>query len=181
MRYCPRCAGAIERRVPPGDDRPREVCAGCGEVFYRNPKIVAGAIPEWRGRVLLCRRAIEPREGYWTLPAGYMELGETTAEAAARETREEACAEVEILGLFAYLDIPRVSQVYVMYRARLLAPEYRAGHESLEARLFAEPEIPWPQIAFPSIRLTLERYFADRAAGAFAVHSEVIRRRGIEG
>ena len=179
MRYCPRCAAAIERRVPAGDDRAREVCSGCGEIYYRNPKIVAGAIPEWDGRVLLCRRAIEPREGYWTLPAGYMELGETTVEAAIRETREEACAEVEGLELFAYLDIPRVSQVYVMYRARLLAAEFRAGHESHEVRLFAEPEIPWQRLAFPSIHLTLKYYFADRAAGAYAVHSEVIERRAM--
>ena len=176
MKFCAACGSSVERRVPAGDDRTRDVCVACGTVFYRNPKIVAGAIPLWGEQVLMCRRAIEPREGYWTLPAGFMELGESTAAAATRETLEEACAEIEIDALFAYIDIPRISQVYVIYRAHLAEPRFAPGRESHEVRLFDESAIPWREIAFPSIDLALRRFFADRAAGHYRLHTETIER-----
>ena len=177
MNFCSQCAAPVVLRVPPGDDRPRHVCDACGAIHYRNPKIVAGCVPEHEGRILLCRRAIEPRSGLWTLPAGFMENGETTAEAALRETREEANARVEIDALFAYLDIPRINQVYVMYRGRLVDGEFHPGAESLETRLFEEAEIPWEGIAFPAIARTLELWFRDRRSRSFGTHTDVIRRR----
>ena len=177
MNYCSRCASPVTRRVPPGDDRPRHVCDACGTIFYENPKIVAGSVPTWEERVLLCRRAIEPRRGYWTLPAGFMENGETTTDAAERETLEEANARVRLGALFTYLNIPRINQVYVIFLGRLLDLDYSAGAESLEVDLFLEADIPWPELAFPSIERTLELFFADRRAGAFQTHVADIHRR----
>ena len=177
MNFCSQCAAPVARRVPPGDDRLRYVCDACGTIHYQNPKIVAGCIPECEGRILLCRRAIEPRAGLWTLPAGFMENGETTEEAATRETREEANAEVEIDALFAHLSIPRISQVYVMFRGRLAGGAFSPGAESLDARLFEEAEMPWEEIAFPAITHTLELWFGDRREGAFGTHTAVIHRR----
>lgn len=170
MRFCSSCGEQVVSRVPPGDDRERYVCDACSTIHYSNPKIVAGCIPEWEDRILLCKRAIEPRSGLWTLPAGFMENQETTQEAAARETLEEACARVEVGGLFSYLNVPRISQVYVLFRARLLDTDFAAGSESLEVALFAESEIPWEELAFQSIEITLRRYFEDRARGAFGTH-----------
>jgi ADP-ribose pyrophosphatase YjhB (NUDIX family) len=170
MKFCSGCGAQVVNRIPPGDDRPRFVCDVCDTIHYSNPKIVAGCIPEWEGRILLCRRAIEPRAGLWTLPAGFMENQETTQEAAARETLEEACARVEVGELFTYLNVPRISQVYVMFRARLLDQDFGAGPESLEVALFEESQIPWEALAFKSIDITLRRYFADRASGAFGTH-----------
>lgn len=170
MNFCARCASPVSKRVPAGDDRPRYVCDACGTVFYSNPKIVAGCLPEWQERVLLCRRAIEPRYGLWTLPAGFMEEGETTQEAAARETLEEALVRVEVGDLYCYLNIPRISQVYVIFRGTLLDTDFAPGHESLEVRLFDEQHIPWDELAFPAIEMTLERFFVDRRQGTFRTH-----------
>jgi ADP-ribose pyrophosphatase YjhB (NUDIX family) len=164
----------MDWRVPDGDNRPRHVCAECGTVFYQNPKIVAGCLPEWEDKVLLCRRAIEPRYGLWTLPAGFMELKETTAQAAARETLEEACARVRVGMLYAVYDLPHVGQVYMMYRAELADLDFAAGDESLEVDLFTEERIPWEELAFPTIRETLRRFFADRREGTFRLHTGTI-------
>ena len=165
------------QRIPAGDDRPRYVCDSCDTVFYHNPKIIAGCIAEWGDRILLCRRAIEPRSGAWTLPAGFMENGESTPDAAAREAMEEACARVEVGALHCYFSIPRISQVYVIFLARLLDPAVAAGPESLEVGLFDEASIPWDELAFPSIERALERYFEDRRRGQFGTHVEEIHRR----
>lgn len=170
-KYCTECGSGVSQRIPQGDNRQRHVCDQCGHVHYENPKVVAGSIPEWQGKILLCRRAIEPRYGLWTLPAGFMENGETTVEAAARETLEEAGARVEITRLFAMFSLPHISQVYVMYNARLPTPDYAAGEESLEVALFDERDIPWQQLAFPVIGETLRRYFADRHNGMLTVHT----------
>jgi ADP-ribose pyrophosphatase YjhB (NUDIX family) len=143
-------------------------------VHYQNPKVVVGCIPEWDGRILLCRRAIEPRLGLWTFPAGFMEQGETLEQAATRETKEEAEADVELTGLYGVFSLPHVSQVYVVYRALMRTPDFRAGAESLEARLFAPDAIPWGQAAFPVIRETLERYVDDLRQGRFHVHVGVV-------
>lgn len=171
MNFCSHCGNPVQQRVPAGDHRQRYVCDHCGAIHYQNPRIVAGCIAEWEERVLLCRRAIEPRYGLWTLPAGFMENGETTAEGAARETLEEACARVAIAGLYALFNIPHINQVYLMFRARLLDPEFAAGNESLEVALFQETEIPWTKLAFPVVRETLRHYFDDRHRGHFGVHT----------
>ncbi len=179
MQYCPQCGSPdISTRIPPGDNRPRRVCAECGYVHYQNPRNVAGCLLEWQGRVLLCRRAIEPRYGKWTLPAGFMENGETTAEAAARETREEACAEPANLRLYCMFSLPHISQVYIIYRGELRAGVHRAGEESLATELYGEGEVPWAELAFPVVGESLRLYFADRRKGDFSVHTGDIVRRG---
>jgi ADP-ribose pyrophosphatase YjhB (NUDIX family) len=170
MKFCSDCGAPVEHRVPPGDSLPRYVCTQCGTIHYENPKMVVGCIPEWENRILLCRRAIEPRIGLWTVPAGFMENGETTAEGAARETLEEANARVEMLGLYALFNIPHISQVYMLFRARLLDLDFSAGAETLETKLFDEDEIPWDEIAFVTVRRTLKHYFDDRRAGQFRFH-----------
>ena len=177
MNYCSQCGSPVTSRIPPGDDRPRHMCDACGTIFYSNPKIVAGCIPQWGEQLLLCRRAIEPRSGLWTLPAGFMENGESTAEAAARETLEEANARVEMGPLFAYLNIPALSQVYVIFLARLMDLDFSAGAESLEVRLFHEHEIPWQELAFPSIERALRFYFEDRRGEGFGTHMADVERR----
>lgn len=177
MNFCSQCGAPVTSRIPRGDDRPRHVCDSCGTIFYSNPKIVAGCIPQWEDKLLLCRRAIEPRHGLWTLPAGFMENGESTAQAAARETLEEANARVEMGKLFAYLNIPTINQVYVIFLAELLDLEFHAGPESLEVRLFGEHEIPWDAIAFPSIERALRLYFEDRRKASFGTHMADIERR----
>ena len=170
MKYCSDCASPVELRIPEGDNLPRFVCDQCNTIHYQNPNIVAGCIPEWEGKLLLCRRAIEPRHGFWTLPAGYMENSETTIEAARRETAEEAGADVEISNLFAVINLPHINQVYMMFRAQLHKPDYSAGTESLEVKLFEEHEIPWDELAFPVIEQTLKRYYSDLARGEFQLH-----------
>jgi len=177
MNYCSQCAAPVVFRIPAGDNRPRHVCEGCGLIHYSNPKIIAGCLPIWDEQVLLCRRAIEPRHGLWTLPAGFMENGESTQDAARRETKEEACARVEIGDLYCYLNIPHISQVYVIFIARLLDLDFAAGEESLEVELFHEAEIPWPKIAFPAIDIALRHYFEDRKNGVFPTRVFDVERR----
>jgi len=169
--YCSLCGGTIELRIPPDDNRVRHVCTACGEIHYQNPKLIVGAIPEWQGRILLCRRAIEPRHGLWTLPAGFMENGETTSQAAARETLEEANAQVDIGELYTLYNVPYINQVHLLFRATLLNPDFSPGIESLEVRLFDEPDIPWDTLAFRAVRFTLQHYFADRKSGVFRFRS----------
>ena len=161
--------------MPPGDSLPRDVCDACGSIHYVNPKLVLGSIPEWQGRLLLCRRAIEPRYGYWTLPAGFMENDETAGEAATRETLEEAGARIELLDAFSMISVPRVNQVHVFYRARLLDLDFKPGVETLEIALFEEAQLPWKDIAFRTVGQTLRHWYADRARGAFGFHAEDIK------
>jgi len=174
MNFCSHCGQPVTLQVPEGDHRPRHVCAACGTIHYQNPKIVAGCIPEYGGRILLCRRAIEPRRGYWTIPAGFMENGETTQEAARRESIEEALAEVEIGSLLAVVHVLHADQVHVMFRATLPRPEFGAGDESLEVALCAEEQIPWQDIAFRSVDYALRRYLEDRRAGLERHHFTTI-------
>ncbi len=150
--------GPSVRAVPPGDDRERLVCPDCGYVAYDNPRVIVGAVCAWRDKYLICRRAIPPRKGYWTVPAGYLEIGETTAEGAKREAWEEARARIEIVGLIGIYEIPRISQVYVMHRAELTSPDVAAGPESDEVRLVGWDDMPWDDLAFPSIAWALDRY-----------------------
>ena len=170
MIFCTHCAARLEMRTPPGDNLPRHVCPNCGEIHYLNPKIIVGCVAEWEGRLLLCRRAIEPRHGLWTLPAGFMEVGETTAQAAYRETLEEAGADVDIDALFAIVNVAHIDQVHLFYRGRLRRPHYAAGEESLAVNLFTEAHIPWHELAFRSVEFCLRAYLADRQAGHFRVH-----------
>jgi len=174
MKFCANCGAAVVQRVPPGDSLPRWVCDNCGEIHYQNPKLVVGTIPEHEGRVLLCRRAIEPRYGYWTLPAGFMENDETAWQAALRETLEEAGATVELAEPFSLISVPRVNQVHLFYRARLRDLEFKPGEETLEVALLEEAAIPWQEIAFRTVGLTLKHWFEDRKRGAFAFHAEDI-------
>jgi ADP-ribose pyrophosphatase YjhB (NUDIX family) len=176
MKFCSNCAAPVAFKVPPGDSLPRYVCDRCNTIHYQNPHIVVGCIPEWEDKILLCKRAIEPRYGLWTVPAGFMENGETTFAGAARETLEEANARVEVGSLYALYNIPHINQVYVLFRARLLDLDFSAGVETLEARLFTEDEIPWDDIAFATVRNTLTRYYADRKTGEFPFHMGTIDR-----
>jgi ADP-ribose pyrophosphatase YjhB (NUDIX family) len=174
MNFCSHCGARVVQRIPPGDTLPRHVCDACGTIHYENPKMVVGCIPEWEDKVLLCRRAIEPRQGLWTVPAGFMENGETTVQGALRETLEEANARVDIIGLYALYNIPHINQVYMLFRARLADLNFRPGAETLDVRLFTEAEIPWSAIAFATVRNTLAHYFSDRAAGEFRFHMGTI-------
>lgn len=170
MKFCSHCGASVELRIPEGDNLPRYICVNCETIHYQNPKIVTGCIPEWQNKILLCKRAIEPRYGLWTLPAGFMENRETTAQAAIRETQEEANADIEIIDLYALFNIPHISQVYLMFRARLLNLDFGPGAESLDVQLFEEHQIPWEQLAFPVIHETLQRYFIDRKQQRFQLH-----------
>jgi len=174
MNFCSHCGAPVAHEIPPDDNRVRAVCHACNTIHYQNPRMVVGCIAEWDDRILLCRRAIEPRHGLWTVPAGYMENGETTAEGAMRETLEEANAQVEIIALYALYNIPHINQVYLLFRARLLAPSFSAGSETLDARLVAESEVPWDQLAFATVRNTLRHYYADRRSGAYRFHMGTI-------
>ena len=174
MKFCSNCAAPVLRRVPPGDSLPRFVCDECGEIHYQNPRLVVGCIPELEGRLLLCRRAIEPRYGYWTLPAGFMENGESVGQGALRETLEEAGARVELGAAFSMISVPRVNQVHVFFLARVVDREFKPGAETLDLRLYEESEIPWQEIAFRTVGITLRRWFADRSAGRFGLHVEEI-------
>lgn len=177
MNYCSNCGKSVVVRVPEGDTLPRYVCDHCDAIHYQNPKIVAGCIPEWQDRILLCKRAIEPQLGKWTLPAGFMENGETVQQAAARETMEEALARVNDLQLFGMFNIPHVNQVYVMFRARMPEREFAPGAESLSCELVTEDRIPWPELAFPVIERTLRLYLEDRHGDGFRIHTGDIEPR----
>lgn len=178
MKFCSHCgSSALEFRVPDGDTLPRYVCGACGTIHYQNPKVVVGCLPVWREQVLLCKRAIEPRRGLWTLPAGFLENGETILAGAERETAEEARARVEIGPLYTMISLPHINQVYVMFRARLVDLDFGPGEESLEVRLFEEAEIPWSDLAFRTITRTLRNYFLDRKLGEFQVHVSALDRR----
>ena len=174
LKHCRECGIAVVYRLPDdGDTRERAICSACHTVHYENPLNVVGTVPIWGDlgeQVLLCKRNIEPRWGKWTLPAGFMELGETTAEGAARETDEEAGAEYEMQDLFTVMNVVRVGQVHFYYRARLLTPVFNPGHETIEARLFTEAEIPWDEIAFRTVKETLKAFYADRQSGEFGMH-----------
>lgn len=170
IKHCRACGTAVDYRVPADDNRERAVCVACGTIQYENPLNVVGTVPVWGEQVLLCRRNIEPRYGLWTLPAGFLELGETTDAGALRETIEEAGAQIELQGLFTLLNVVRVGQVHLFYRARMLGPELNPGPETIEARLFNEDEVPWEQIAFRTVRETLHCFFNDRRRGQFDLH-----------
>ena len=172
MKYCSHCASKLTIKIPADDSRERHVCEACGSVHYQNPRNVVGSIPVYEKQVLLCRRAIEPRHGYWTLPAGFMELGESTSHGAARETLEEAGAQVEMGPLYSLLNVPHAEQVHLLYLAKMNSPQFCAGEESLEVALFHEHEIPWTELAFPTVKQTLEWFFADRAAGLLETGKE---------
>jgi len=171
IKFCKQCGSAVDYRVPDdGDTKVRAVCPSCGTIHYENPLTVVGTVPSWGDRVLLCKRNIEPRFGLWTLPAGFMELNETTIEGAARETVEEAGAQFEMQDLFSLVNVSRVGQVHLFYRAKLTSDQFDPGVETIEARLFLESEIPWEEIAFRTTRVTLECFFADRRKGEFSLH-----------
>ena len=177
MNFCTNCGGATAEKIPLGDHQVRRVCTQCGNIHYVNPKVICGALALWQDKVLLCRRAIEPRYGLWTLPAGYMELLETMEQGAARETREEAEAEVHIQQLYCMYNIPRIGQIYVLFKADLIDGQFGAGEETIESRLFSEDEIPWNDLAFPSVERTLRHYFEDRKSGIFTTHLETLGTR----
>lgn len=176
-RFCTYCGQPTVSTVPAGDNRPRRHCPACNAVHYENPLIVVGCVPEYHGRILICRRAIEPRRGYWTVPAGFMELNETLQDGAARECLEEALAQVDIGTPLALVNIPEAGQVHVFFRARMSSEVHGAGEESLEAQLVEPAAIPWDDIAFPSTRYALEQYLADRAAGTEGIHLTTLQRR----
>jgi len=164
----------FERAIPPGDNVERSICAACGFIDYQNPKIVVGSVAFWEGQILLCRRAIDPRKGYWTLPAGYLELGETAEEGARREAREEACARLEIDRLLAIYSVPRISQVQLMFRAHLVSPEIAAGPESEAVGLFLWDDIPWGDLAFPTVDWALRHFQEVRGRDGFAPFSNPV-------
>jgi ADP-ribose pyrophosphatase YjhB (NUDIX family) len=174
MKFCTRCGNRVVLQIPEGDDRERHVCISCEFIHYINPRVIVGCVPVHEGKVLLCKRAIEPRRNYWTLPAGFMENGETTLQGAARETWEEARARVSNLDLYRVFDVPHISQVYMFYRCEVDDGEYGVGPESLESGLYTEDEIPWDKIAFPVVYETLKEYFADETAGQFPVRVSAI-------
>jgi ADP-ribose pyrophosphatase YjhB (NUDIX family) len=174
MKFCSSCGSRLVEKIPRDDDRRRHVCPGCDTVHYQNPKIVTGCLPVWEDSVLLCRRAIEPRSGYWTVPAGFMELDETVEQGAVRETWEEARAQVEIQAPYSMFNLPHVNQLYVIYRARLKNLDFRPGPESEDVRLFAEQDIPWDDLAFGTVRQTLRFFFGDRPGGRFPMRTGTI-------
>lgn len=177
MNFCNQCGSRVEKRIPPGDHLPRFVCDACGTIHYQNPRVVVGCVPEYEGRILICKRAIEPRRGYWTVPAGFMENGETLQQGAARECHEEALARVEIGSLLSLVTVIGAHQVHVFFRARLVEPQFGPGPESLEVKLVTPEEIPWGDIAFQSTIFTLQRYLEDRAAGREEHHFATLERR----
>lgn len=172
MKFCAECGSPVALRTPQDDHRERFVCTACDTIHYQNPRLIVGAIPEWEdGRILLCRRAIEPRHGLWTLPAGFMENGETTWQGAARETMEEANARVEIKDLYAMYNLAYINQVHLLFRAKLLDLDFSPGVESLEVELFKEEDIPWDTLAFRPVKFALQHYFTERKTGNFTLHT----------
>jgi ADP-ribose pyrophosphatase YjhB (NUDIX family) len=177
MNFCSNCGTRVVLKVPEGDFLPRHVCEGCGTIHYQNPKLVVGSVPEYDGRILICKRGIEPRLGYWTIPAGFMENDETLEVGAAREALEEACIDVEIGSLLLLANVTHARQVHVFFRSRMRKPDFAPTHESLEVRLVDESEIPWDQLAFPSTEAALRHFVADRAAGVERHHVAEMQRR----
>lgn len=177
MKFCTSCGDSVALKIPEGDDRERFVCSSCDSIHYINPRVIVGCVPVYEGKVLLCKRAIEPRLGYWTLPAGFMENGETTPEGAARETWEEALARVSNLELYRIIDVPFINQVYMFYRCDVDDGEFGVGPESLESGLYTESEIPWDEIAFPVVKEALRDYFRDVESGQFPVKVSAIEYR----
>ena len=169
MKFCSNCGETVVREIPLGDNRLRFVCKSCGTIHYQNPRMIVGVLPTYKEKVLLCQRAIEPRKGLWTLPAGFLENNESTVEGAIRECFEESCARVVDVSLYGLYDIPHIHQVYVFYRARMENPNFSTTEESSDVRLFLEEDIPWDQLAFPVIELTLNSFFKDRKIGRFPV------------
>jgi ADP-ribose pyrophosphatase YjhB (NUDIX family) len=180
MNFCSNCGSRVAFRVPPGDNRPRFVCDSCGTIHYQNPRVVVGCLPVHEGRILLCKRAIEPRLGFWTVPAGFMENAESLQQGAARECQEEALADVEIGSLLSLVSILGAHQVHVFFRAKLRTPDFGPGPESLEVKLVTPEEIPWNDIAFQSTTFSLQKYLADLAAGREDQHVTVLD-RGLPG
>ena len=170
INFCPNCGNSVVAEVPPGDNLPRYVCRSCSTIHYENPRVVVGCIPEHSGSILLCKRSIHPRLGYWTVPAGFMELEETLAEAAMRETWEEARAKVTLGPILAIVDVTHARQVHIFFRAKLPAAEFEAGHETSEVRLFSFAELPWDEISFPSVKIALEHLLKSQADGDNGVH-----------
>jgi len=170
QRFCSQCGTPVTRLVPPGDNRERDLCQNCGAIHYQNPRVVVGTIPVWENRILLCRRAIEPRFDTWTLPAGFMELSETTSQGAERETLEESGARIRVGDLFTVVDVPHVDQVHIYFLAQALGPELDPGPESLEARYYDEADIPWDQLSFRTVSTTLRHFLEDRRQGSFSPH-----------
>ncbi|WP_444888364.1 NUDIX hydrolase [Microbulbifer sp. JMSA008] len=178
MKFCSQCgSNAVTFSIPQGDDRPRHLCGNCGTIHYINPRVIVGVLPYLEDRVLLCKRAIEPRLGLWTLPAGFMENGETSEEGALRESWEEARASIRVDELYSIYDIPHINQVYLMYRGELTDTNFGPGPESLEVSLFRQEEIPWTEIAFPIMHKTLKHYFTDTEQGQYQLHRGVISRK----
>jgi len=176
LNYCNQCGATVSHKIPADDNLPRYICDDCGNIHYQNPRIIAGCIAEWKNKILLCRRAIEPRHGLWTLPAGFMENNETTIVGACREAKEEANADVIDSRLFCMFSIPHISQVYMMYLGQLKNGEASPGSESLEVSLFSEKDIPWDELAFPVITETLKLYYADKINNNIQMHNgEIIR------
>ena len=174
MKFCSSCASPVTLVIPEGDNRERFVCDNCETIHYQNPRIITGCLPVWQDQVLLCSRAIAPRVGYWTLPAGFLENRESVADGARRETHEEANARVTNLSLYTVFSLPHISQVYTFYLAELEDLDFKAGEESLDVQLFKESEIPWDNLAFPVITQSLQHYFEDRASGVFPTrYSEI--------
>ena len=177
MKFCSECGKTVVHRIPDGDNLPRYICEHCNIIHYQNPKLVVGCLPVWKEQVLLCKRAIEPSYGLWTLPAGFMENQETLEEAALRESHEEANANLEIQNIYSVISLPHISQIYVLYRANLLDLDFYAGSESLDVQLFNEEDIPWEQLAFKTIERTLRHYFEDRKQNNFPTRTSVISKR----
>jgi len=177
MKYCSNCAAPVTSMIPEGDHRHRFVCTSCETIFYHNPKVIAGCIVTYRDQILLCKRAIEPKHGLWTIPAGFLENDETSAEGAKRETFEESLARAENLELFCLYNIPHISQIYMIYRAHILKPEYSSTLESSEVDLFFEKDIPWESLAFPVVTAALKHYFKQRSTGKFEIIIDEIDKR----
>jgi len=177
MKFCSECGKATVQRIPQGDNLPRHICEHCDTIHYQNPKLVVGCLPVWNEQVLLCKRAIEPCYGLWTLPAGFMENQESLEEAALRESREEANANLEIENIYSIISLPHINQVYVLYRAKLLDLDFYAGPESLDVQLFNEEDIPWESLAFKTIENTLKHYYSERKNGDFTVYNGVVSKR----
>lgn len=175
MNYCSNCGSdGIQWLTPEGDDRPRHVCPECGRIHYTNPRVIAGVLPVWGDRILLCRRSIQPRAGFWTLPAGFLENGETLQQGAERETREEALAEVDIADLYTIFNLTHINQIYIFFRGRLREGRFGVGEESADAALFTAEELPWDELAFPTIHQTLDFFLHDREQGCFPIRTRDI-------